>query len=102
MHIINICLQFCRTDLALLSLGQVCAKISVNNKGLLTECKVCTGMYLPELFVQCEKTEGKYFPVQTEQTKLIRQPVDHTCSLHRQTFVFGVDVFIALLVSEPV
>ena len=39
------------------------------------------GKYLSEVFVQTErrrrrvcayKTEGKYFPVQTEQTKLIR------------------------------
>ena len=48
---------------------------------LLTECEVCTGKYLPEVFVQterrrsevcAEKAEGKYFPVQTEQTRLIR------------------------------
>ena len=39
------------------------------------------GKYLPEVLVQserrrsevcAEKTKGKYFPVQTEQTKLIR------------------------------
>ena len=48
---------------------------------LLTEREVCTGNYFPEVFVQterrrseicAEKTEGKYFPVQTEQTRLIR------------------------------
>ena len=37
---------------------------------LLTDCEVCTEKYLPE--VCTEKTEGKYFPVQTEQTRLIR------------------------------
>ena len=26
-------------------------------KGLLTKCEVCTGKYLLEVFVQCEKTE---------------------------------------------
>ena len=41
--------------------------------GLLTECEVCTGKYLPEVFVHadratkerglCVKTEGKYYPV---------------------------------------
>ena len=35
-------------------------KIYINIKGLLTECEVYTGKYLPEVFVQ------------TEQTKLIR------------------------------
>ena len=36
------------------------------------------GNYLPEIFEQtaerglCEKAEGKYFPIQTEQTTLIR------------------------------
>ena len=48
---------------------------------LSTECEVCTRKHLPEVFVQTErrrsevsgeKTEGKYFPVQTEQTRLIR------------------------------
>ena len=59
-------------------------------KGLLTECEVCTGKYFPEVFVQterrkerglCEKNEGKYFPVQTEQTRLIRL-------LHSFWFIF--------------
>ena len=49
--------------------------------GLLTECEACTGKHLPDVFVQterrrnrglCRKTEGKYFPVQTEQTRFIR------------------------------
>ena len=44
--------------------------------GLLVNCELCTGKYL-SLFVQIgrrrsEITEGKYFPVQTEQTRLIR------------------------------
>ena len=44
---------------------------------LLTEFEVCTEKYLPEVFVGpsevcAEKTSGKYFPVQTEQTRLIR------------------------------
>ena len=32
------------------------------------------GKYLPEVFVEetCEETEGKYFPLQIEQTRLIR------------------------------
>ena len=56
-------------------------QIRKNTKGLLTECEVCTGKYLPEVFVQTErrmsevcakKTEGKYFPVQIMQTRLIR------------------------------
>ena len=38
---------------------------------LLSECEVCTEKYLPEVFAS-EKTEGKYFPAQTEQTRLIR------------------------------
>ena len=54
---------------------------------LLTECEVDTEKYLSEVFVQtkrrsevyAEKTEGKYFPVQTEQTKLIRNLL-FTCS----------------------
>ena len=37
---------------------------------LLTECEVCTEKYLPE--VCAKEPEGKYFSVQTEQTKLIR------------------------------
>ena len=37
-----------------------------DSKGLLTECEVCTGKYICLRFL-CEKTEGKYFPVQTEQ-----------------------------------
>ena len=45
-----------------------------------TECKVCTEKYLLEVFVQTERwrsevyaenAEGKYFPVETEQTRLI-------------------------------
>ena len=48
---------------------------------ILTECEVCTEKYLPGVFVQterrrsnvcAEKTEGKYFPVQTKQTRLRR------------------------------
>ena len=44
-------------------------------KGLLTECEVCTGKYLPEVFrtdratkerALSEKTESKYFPLQIE------------------------------------
>ena len=51
------------------------------NDYLLTECEVFTGKYLPEVFVQTErrrsevceeKTEGKYFPVLIEQTRLKR------------------------------
>ena len=34
-------------------------------KDLLTECEVCTGKY-------CDKNRKRYFPVQTEQTRLIR------------------------------
>jgi hypothetical protein len=49
-------------------------------KALLTECEVCTGKYLPEVLVQRErrrsevcakKPEDKYFPVQTEQMRVI-------------------------------
>ena len=47
---------------------------------LLTKCEVCMVKYLPEVFVQTEQqrievsmkiTEGKYFPVQTEQMRFI-------------------------------
>ena len=37
---------------------------------LLTEYEVCMEKYMPEICV--EKTEGKYLPVQTKQTMLIR------------------------------
>ena len=45
-----------------------------DNDYLLTECEIWTGKNLPEIFVQlcAEKIESKYFPVQTEQTRLIR------------------------------
>ena len=48
---------------------------------LLTECEVCAEKYLLEVFIQtdrrrsevcAEKIEGKYFSVQTKQTRLIR------------------------------
>ena len=48
---------------------------------LLTECEVYMGKYLPKISVQtkrqkskvcAEKTEGKFFTVQSKQTKLIR------------------------------
>ena len=48
---------------------------------LLTKCEVCTGKYLPEVFVQteprrsgvcAEHSKGKYLPMQTKQTRLIR------------------------------
>ena len=52
-----------------------------NTDYLLTECEVCRGKYLPEVLVQtkrrrrevcAKKPEGKYFPVQTERTRLMR------------------------------
>ena len=49
--------------------------------------------YLSEVFVLCEKTEGKYFPVQTEQTRLIRH------SLYGFWFVF-FSVYSAVFVCR--
>ena len=53
-----------------------------NIKDLLTECEVCTGKYCLRGFrtdratkergLVCDKNRRQYFPVQTEQTKLIR------------------------------
>ena len=49
---------------------------------LLTECEVCPGKYLPEVFVQTsgdegaksvrKNPEGKYFFVQTKQTRNVQ------------------------------
>ena len=48
---------------------------------LLTKCGVCMGKYWPKVFVQIDQwrsevcmkiMKGKYFPIQTEQTWLIR------------------------------
>ena len=52
-----------------------------NHIYLLIETEVCTGKYLPEIFVETErrrseicakKTECKYFPLRNKQTRLIR------------------------------
>ena len=57
---------------------------------LLTECEVCTGKYLAEVFVCGKKTEGKYFPVQIEQTRLI--------DIYYMAFGSFSSLFIALCV----
>ena len=53
----------------------------INSDYLLTECKICIGNYLPEVFVFDRATkeqslfgkiEDKYFHVQFEQTRLFR------------------------------
>ena len=47
-------------------------------KDLLTKCEFCTGKYCLRFFVTtkerglCDKNFRQYFPVQTEQTRLIR------------------------------
>ena len=79
----------------------------LSTKGLLTECEVCRGKYLPEVFVQTErrrsevcakKNEGKYFPVQTEQTRLIR----HLLYYIHVAFGSFSSLFIALCSSKIV
>ena len=52
---------------------------TLNNKDLLTECEVCTGKYCLRFSYRpsdrgglCDKNQRQYFPLQTEQTWLIR------------------------------
>ena len=39
-----------------------------DNKGLLTECEVCAGKYLPEIFVQTERRRSDVCAKKTEGT----------------------------------
>ena len=71
----------CTATVAVPSMSCLCHPVSLNIDYLLTDCEVCTGKYLLEVFVKTErrreevcvgKTKGKDFPAQTEQTRLIR------------------------------
>ena len=72
-----------------------------NIKGLLTECEVCTGRrgfrtdWATKERGLCEKHEGKDFPVQTEQTRLIR------LLLYGFWFIFFF-VFSAVFISPSI